>query len=72
MLKFSERKEQMEQAKKKKKKIGKANGHSRHDQHHKITSPADIYRYLLHTDAETRLVVHLFKRTNYSEIFVRE
>ncbi|XP_063053290.1 unconventional prefoldin RPB5 interactor 1 [Engraulis encrasicolus] len=44
MLKFSERKEQMEQAKKKKKKIGKANGHSRHDQHHKITSPADIYR----------------------------
>ncbi|KAL2093794.1 hypothetical protein ACEWY4_011106 [Coilia grayii] len=44
MLKFSERKEQKEQAKNKKKKNGKANGHSRHDQHHKITTPADIYR----------------------------
>ncbi|XP_076127611.1 unconventional prefoldin RPB5 interactor 1 [Alosa pseudoharengus] len=42
MLKFSERKEQKEQAKKKKKN-GKANNHTRRE-HHKITSPADIYR----------------------------
>ncbi|XP_028815142.1 unconventional prefoldin RPB5 interactor 1 [Denticeps clupeoides] len=41
-LKFSERKEQKEQAKKKKKN-GRANGSSLHE-HHKITTPADIYR----------------------------
>ncbi|TSK38484.1 Unconventional prefoldin RPB5 interactor [Bagarius yarrelli] len=41
-LKFSERKEQKEQAKRKKKN-GKCNGHAVHE-HHKITTPADIYR----------------------------
>ncbi|XP_030645968.1 unconventional prefoldin RPB5 interactor 1 [Chanos chanos] len=41
-LKFSERKEQKEQAKRKKKN-GKTNGHSIHE-HHKINTPADIYR----------------------------
>ncbi|GAA6101878.1 unconventional prefoldin RPB5 interactor 1 isoform X1 [Tachysurus ichikawai] len=41
-LKFSERKEKKEQAKRKKKN-GKCNGHAVHE-HHKITTPADIYR----------------------------
>ncbi|XP_062860842.1 unconventional prefoldin RPB5 interactor 1 [Trichomycterus rosablanca] len=41
-LKFSEKKEQKEQAKRKKKN-GKSNGHNLHE-HHKITTPSDIYR----------------------------
>ncbi|KAF5897511.1 unconventional prefoldin RPB5 interactor 1 [Clarias magur] len=41
-LKFSERKEQKEQAKRKKKN-GKCNGHAV-PEHHKIMTPADIYR----------------------------
>ncbi|XP_072551710.1 unconventional prefoldin RPB5 interactor 1 isoform X2 [Salminus brasiliensis] len=41
-LKFSERKEQKQQGKRKKKN-GKTNGHTIQE-HHKITTPADIYR----------------------------
>ncbi|XP_017545011.1 unconventional prefoldin RPB5 interactor 1 [Pygocentrus nattereri] len=41
-LKFSDRKEQKQQGKRKKKN-GKSNGHSIHE-HHKISTPADIYR----------------------------
>lgn len=41
-LKFSDRKEQKQQGKRKKKN-GKTNGHSIQE-HHKITSPSDIYR----------------------------
>lgn len=51
MLKFSEKKEQKEQAKRKKKN-GKSNGRNLQE-HHKITTPADLYRYIspiVHTD----------------------
>uniref|UniRef100_A0A3P8VGU2 URI1 prefoldin like chaperone n=1 Tax=Cynoglossus semilaevis TaxID=244447 RepID=A0A3P8VGU2_CYNSE len=47
-LKFSERKEQKEHIKRKKKN-GHTNGHSHHELH-KITTPADIYRYVSFVD----------------------